>query len=70
MRRRLPLAPWAEGFTLSPSGLVSVRNFIEKIGVHEVINAMEAAYSSRKVRRGNEFKYFCGICWNKIREAQ
>ena len=59
-----------EGFTLSPSGLVSVRNFIEKIGVHEVINAMEAAYSSRKVRRGNEFKYFCGICWNKIREAQ
>ena len=59
-----------EGFTLSPSGLVSVRNFIEKIGVHEVIDAMEVAYSSSNVRRGNEFRYFCGICWNKIRADQ
>lgn len=59
-----------EGFTLSPSGQVSVRNFIEKIGVHEVISAMESAYSARNVRRGNEFKYFCGICWNKIRAAE
>ena len=58
-----------EGFTLSQSGLVSVRNFIEKIGVHEVIEAMELAYSAGNVRRGNEFKYFCGICWNKIRES-
>lgn len=58
-----------EGFTLSPSGQVSVRNFIEKIGVHDVINAMETAYSASNVRRGNEFKYFCGICWNKIRAA-
>jgi len=38
--------------------------------VHEVIDAMEVAYSSTNVRRGNEFRYVCGICWNKIRAAQ
>lgn len=59
-----------EGFTLSPSGLVSTRTFIEKLGLHDVIQAMERAYTNPKIRHGQEFKYFCGICWNKIREAE
>jgi hypothetical protein len=29
--------------------------------------AMELAWTARKVRSGGEFKYFCGICWNKIK---
>lgn len=49
----------------------SIKRFVEKLGVHEVIDAAEIAtskgdwWSERKV-----FSYFCGVCWNKIREAQ
>lgn len=59
-----------EGFTLSEQGLVSTKRFIEKLGVHEVIQAMERAFTNPKLRSGQEFKYFCGICWNKIKEAE
>lgn len=53
--------------TLSDSGLVTVRNFIEKLGRHEVGDAMEIAYSRPSRGPGTQFKYFCGICWNKVR---
>lgn len=59
-----------EGYTLNDASLVTVRRFIEKLGMHEVVEAMERAYSNTKIRKGQEFKYFCGICWNKIRGAQ
>lgn len=55
------------GYTISETGMVTVRMFIEKLGVHAVSDAMERAYS--RARKNQEFKYFCGICWNKIREA-
>lgn len=54
------------GYTLTDKSLVTVRMFIEKLGVHVVMDAMERAYSRS---RGDEFRYFCGICWNKIREG-
>lgn len=57
-----------EGYTLTDSAMVSVRNFVEKLGRHEVMNAMEKAYSRPSKGEGSQFKYFCGICWNKIRE--
>lgn len=55
------------GYTLSDSGAVTVRKFIDQLGVHQVIDAMESAYTRPSVRRNGEFKYFCGICWNLIR---
>ena len=57
------------GYTLSPASLISVKKFIESLGVHAVVSAMERAMTSPKVRRGQEFKYFCGICWGKIKDA-
>lgn len=57
------------GWTLTDKAVVSVRNFISKIGYHAVRDAMEKACTSPKVRSGQEFKYFCGICWNKIKEG-
>lgn len=57
-----------EGFTLTDSAMVTVRHFIEKIGFHEVRAAMERAMSRPRQGKGGQFKYFCGICWNKIRE--
>jgi len=45
---------------------VSVRKFIEKLGLHEVMDSMEIAAS--KINDPNEvLRYFCGICWAKIR---
>jgi 5-methylcytosine-specific restriction endonuclease McrA len=57
-----------KGFTLSEKSMVTVRHFIEQLGLHDVRFAMEKAMTTR-VRGGGEFKYFCGICWNKIRNA-
>ena len=57
------------GFTLTDKSMVTIRMFIDKLGVHCVQSAMELAWAVRKVRTGGEFKYFCVICWNKIRES-
>ena len=56
-----------EGYTLNEKSMVTVRHFVERLGVHEVCSAMERAHV--KARKGQEFRYFCGICWNKIRDA-
>lgn len=45
----------------------SVRLFINKLGVHEVIDAMRIA-STRGLDSSAAIKYFCGICHNKIKE--
>lgn len=47
----------------------SIRMFIEKLGVHEVIDAMEIALASSASSR-NMFRYFCGVCWNKVRKME
>lgn len=57
------------GYTLSATALVSVRQFIDAIGVHAVCTAMEQAYTRPSVRKGQEFKYFCGICWTIIKKG-
>jgi hypothetical protein len=49
----------------------SLRMFIDKLGFHEVDEAMDIAlgkgwrYSDSKT-----WKYFCGICWNKLRRLE
>lgn len=45
----------------------SIKIFNEKLGVFEVIEAMEIAINKRR-NESQTFKYFCGICWNKIKE--
>lgn len=57
------------GFTLTDRSRVSVRMFIEKLGVHEVSDAMERACTNTSLRKNMEFKYFCGICWRKVKEG-
>lgn len=58
-----------KGFTLNDKARLSVRMFIEKLGLHEVLDAMERACTNTSIRKDMEFKYFCGICWRKIKEA-
>jgi len=51
--------------------LRSIRMFIEKIGVHEVLDTAELA-RSKIADCGDRrlFLYFCKVCWNKIRGDQ
>lgn len=46
----------------------SVKMFVNKIGFYETLEAMEIA----KSRTGADyqiFRYFCGVCWKKHKEA-
>ena len=46
----------------------SIKKFVEKIGVHEVIEAAEIAMAKWMYSDKKTFVYFCGVCWRKIRE--
>lgn len=46
----------------------STRMFIEKLGVYAVIESAEIALGAR-CSVYKLFRYFCGVCWNKVREA-
>lgn len=53
------------GFTLSDTAMIRVKLFVDKLGVHEVKQAMEIAHFKSGVN--DIFKYFCGVCWTKMR---
>ena len=40
---------------------------LEKLPKHEVIEAMELAVDRLPGKRDQAVKYFCGICWRKIK---
>ena len=46
---------------------ISVKQFIKILGVEEVIDSMEKA-CNRMYHEDKALRYFCGICWNKIKE--
>lgn len=48
----------------------SIWNFVEKLGVHDCVRAMEIAVSRKPWSQNTCFRYFCGICWNMIRETE
>lgn len=50
---------------VSKNEFLSVRMFIDKIGLH---SAMEAADKSIYANSYDPFKYFCGICWRVAKE--
>jgi hypothetical protein len=46
---------------------LSVKKFIKALGYHEVCESMELAIL-KGLNRDYTLKYFCGICWSKIKE--
>lgn len=48
--------------------LVSIKRFIEELGIHECLDAMESATAKKPWSKDTCFRYFCGICWNKIKD--
>ena len=47
----------------------SAQRFVEKLGVHRVLEAADIAIAG-PARYSKSFKYFCGVCWNMIREME
>lgn len=47
----------------------SLKNFLKKLPISEVQEAMEIA-CERVTTPDRAIKYFCGICWNKIRAKE
>jgi len=75
-RDRLEDETWQVADTLEPGSpdkgyprdwLTSITRFIEKLGVHSVLDAAEIAYSMYPYSRKRNFLYFCGICWRRVR---
>lgn len=51
--------------------LEAYKRFNEKLGVHAVIEAAEIAMARGSYYRDRRrFRYFCGICWNKVRDME
>jgi hypothetical protein len=50
------------------SEINSVKNFIKKIGFYEVMEAAEISFD--KNYPSCIFKYFCGVCWAKIKQRE
>lgn len=50
--------------------LQSIKTFMAKLGLHEVLEAAEIARAAKPWSESTRFKYFCGVCWNKVRNAE
>lgn len=48
--------------------LLSIKRFLESLPFHELIDAAEIAAAKFRSSGSKRFRYFCGICWNRIRE--
>jgi hypothetical protein len=50
----------------------SIKRFVDRLGVHVVLDAAHSALARGDIGRTDDrrFRYFCGICWHKIRECE
>lgn len=56
--------------TINRGWFQSIKMFVERLGVHEVLEAAELARARVAYHEAGRFKYFCAVCWNKIRGPQ
>lgn len=47
----------------------SIKRFIELLGLHECVEAADLA-TARMRSYSRAFRYFCGVCWNKLRRTE
>jgi hypothetical protein len=60
-------------WTFSNSRVTSMRTFIRKLPVSEIIDAMDLAGDRVSATINQDFRrwnYFCAVCWNKIRDLE
>ena len=49
--------------------LQSIKKFLTLLPTQEVIDAAHIAFAAKPYKSKYRFKYFCGVCWAKVREA-
>ncbi|QUT07939.1 HNH endonuclease [Sphingobium phenoxybenzoativorans] len=47
----------------------SIKKFVDILGLHEVLDAVDITKGRRPHADYAQWKYFCGVCWTKIRES-
>lgn len=47
---------------------VSVKRFVEMIGFHACLDAVDATSIREFYTREDRFRYFCGVCWKMARQ--
>ncbi len=76
-RERIEQDAWRVAEELKPGAsegysrdkFTGIKNFVVQLGVYSVLDAADIANSRRQRGSTQAFKYFCGICWNRIREG-
>lgn len=48
----------------------SIKRFLERLPLHEVVEAGGIARGAKPYSDPQRFKYFCGVCWRKIERAE
>ena len=77
-RQRIEDQTWEVVFVFDPKAttfrrdwLRSIGMFIERLGYHEVLEASEIAMARKPyAAESTQFKYFCGICWKKLKDRE
>lgn len=66
------LKPGSPEMGIGVAWLASIRRFIQALGLDETLDAAQIANDRWPYNRGDSkaLKYFCGVCWNKIRRAE
>jgi HNH endonuclease len=50
--------------------LRSIGVFIERLGIHDVMDSADVAMSKGIWNDGSRFRYFCGCCWAKVTKLE
>jgi hypothetical protein len=67
------LVPGSPVDGLSRQWISSIRKFVDRLGFHEVLEAAGIARDKFPYARGRSealLRYFCGVCWKKIRSYE
>lgn len=65
LRALFPESTTDVDFTLKDR--LTTKHFVAQLGFHEVKRAAEVAFTKQPRDWYNRFRYFCGICWGKLR---
>ena len=64
---------WENGedkYVFGASRRPSIKKFLKHLNQYDLVNYMDIAYAKRvNASEYSGWKYFCGICWNKIKEG-
>lgn len=54
--------------SISEASRQSIYRFMEKLPAEEIVEAARIANAKTKNNPPDTFRYFCGVCWSKIKE--